>query len=257
MSTLSIKPHTPNIRLPAIRQVEASRPLVWLRKGWSDFLHHWPLSLAAGAAFTLLGYFLLRFAWPRPHLAMTLSTGFLLVAPFLAMVFYELSRRLEKKVGARYFDGARKNLASIGMFALLLAFILSSWERLSAIMVALFLGSDIFSGGNFTLGMLFTPDHLDFVIPYMLAGGILAALVFSLSVVSLPMLMDRKTDIATAVVTSLWVVRENPLTMLIWAFVIGALTLLGEIAWFFPLAIIFPLLGHASWHAYRDLVGRQ
>ena len=85
----------------------------------------------------------------------------------------------------------------------------------------------------------------------------LAALVFALSVVSLPMLMDRKVDFVTAIMTSLWVVRENPLPMLAWAIVIGMLTLLAELLWFVPLAVIFPLLGHATWHAYRDLVTRH
>jgi uncharacterized membrane protein len=255
MSTISIKPHTHHISLPTIMRVEVSRPFTWLQKGWQDFLHDWPVSLATGALFTLLGYLLLEFAVPRPHLVMTLTSGFLLVAPFLAMVFYELSRRREKEGATGYFEGVRRNLVSIGMFALMLAFILSSWERLSAIMVALFLKSDNIGEGEFSIGLLFAPEHLGFVIPYMLAGGALAALVFALSVVSLPMLMDRKVDIATAVMTSLWVVRENPLTMLIWAFVIGALTLLGEILWLVPLAVIFPLLGHATWHAYRDLVG--
>ncbi|MFZ5556432.1 MAG: DUF2189 domain-containing protein [Pseudomonadota bacterium] len=255
MGTLSIKPHTRNFNLPAIHRVEAARPFAWLRQGWSDLLHSWPLSLATGGVFTLIGYFLMEFAWPRAHLGLALTTGFLLVAPFLAIVFYELSRRREAQGAGRYFEGARQNLSSIGLFALLLTFALSSWERLSAILVALFLRSENIGGGPFSLGMLFTPDHLGFVVPYMLAGGALAALVFALSVVSLPMLMDRNVDIATAIMTSLWVVRENPVPMAVWAFVIGALTLLSQLAWLAPLVVIFPLLGHATWHAYRDLVG--
>ncbi len=254
MSTLSIKPRTTNIHLPTIRRVEISRPLMWLKHGWSDLLHDWPISLAAGVVFTLLGYMLLEYAWARPHLVMTLTTGFLVVSPFLAIVFYELSRH-RKKPSARYFDSTRKNLVSIGLFAFMLGFILSVWERLSAILVALLLRGDFIGEGPFSLGMLFAPQHFGFIIPYMLIGGVLAALVFALSVVSLPMLMDRKVDIATAITTSLWVVRENPLTMLVWAFIIGALTLLGEVAFFIPLVVIFPLLGHATWHAYRDLVG--
>lgn len=257
MSTLSIKPHTRNIELPTINSVEAGRPFIWLKKGWSDLLHDWPLSLATGILFALLGYFLLEFAWPRTHLVMTLTTGFLLVAPFLAIVFYELSRRRETEGAGRYFEGVRNNLASIGMFALMLGFILSSWERLSAILVALFFRDNFIGEGTFRFAMLFSPEHVGFVVPYMLAGGVLAALVFALSVVSLPMLMDRKVDIATAITTSLWVVRENPLPMLVWAFLIAALSLLGELAWFVGLVVTFPLLGHASWHAYRDLVGRS
>jgi uncharacterized membrane protein len=74
-------------------------------------------------------------------------------------------------------------------------------------------------------------------------------------VVSLPMLMDRKTDIATAIVTSLWVVRSNPRAMLVWAAIIAASTALATVLWMVPLILAFPLLGHATWHAYRELVG--
>lgn len=256
MSTISIKPDTRSINLPSIRRVDASRPFSWLKKGWADFLHDWPVSLAAGAIFTLLGYFLLEYAWTRPHLAMTLTSGFVLVSPFLAIIFYDLSRRREGAT-PRPFDGVRNNLTSIGMFGLLLAFILSSWERISAIMVGLFLKNVPLIDGRFAFNLLLTPENMSFVIPYLLAGGALAALVFALSVVSLPMMIDRKMDIVSAIMTSLWVVRENPLTMLVWAFVIGALTLLGEALWFVGLAVIFPLLGHATWHAYRDLVGTE
>lgn len=257
MSTLSIKPDTRNIDLPVINVVGASRPLVWLRRGLVDFGHSWPLSLAAGAVFALLGYLLLDFAWPRSHLVLAFGSGFLLVAPFLAIVFYELSRRREQGAGAgRYFASVRPNLGSIGLFAVLLAFILSSWERLSAILVALFLRSDYAGEGPFDLGALFAGADPAFLTAYAIAGGALAVVVFALSVVSLPMLMDRKTDIATAIVTSLWVVRINPRAMLVWAFIIAASTALATALWLVPLAVVFPLLGHATWHAYRDLVGQ-
>jgi Predicted integral membrane protein len=256
MSTLSIKPDTRNIDLPAIRRVETGHVLLWLKHGWKDLLRTWPASLGIGALFVVLGYLLMEYARSRPHLALTLASGFLLVSPFLAIAFYELSRHHETSRAFR-FDGVRRNAISIGMYALMLAFILSSWERISAIMVGLFFKGDLIADGPFALAALFAPENFGFVIPYLLAGGALAALVFALSVVSLPMLMDRKVDFVTAIVTSLWVVRENPPAMLVWAFVIGVLTLLGELLWFAPLAVIFPLLGHATWHAYRDLVTRH
>jgi uncharacterized membrane protein len=256
MSTLSVKPRTPNIDLPTINVVEAARPLAWLSKGWSDLIHAWPLSLAAGILFTLAGYGLLNYAGPRSHLILTLASGFLLVAPFLAIVFYELSRRREQGAAAgRYFQSLRPNLGSIGLFAALLAFILSSWERLSAILVALFLKSDYAGDGPFTLQGLFATGDPVFLTAYAIAGAALAVLVFALSVVSLPMLMDRKTDIATAIVTSLWVVRSNPRAMLVWAAIIAASTALATVLWMVPLILAFPLLGHATWHAYRELVG--
>ncbi|MEW6133433.1 MAG: DUF2189 domain-containing protein [Pseudomonadota bacterium] len=256
MSTLSIKPDTRNIDLPAIRRVETGHVLLWLKHGWKDLLRTWPASLGIGVLFTMLGYLLMEYARSRPHLALTLTSGFLLVSPFLAIAFYELSRHHEAARAFR-FEGVRRNSISIGMYALMLAFILSSWERISAIMVGLLFKGNLLADSIFALASLFTPEHAGFLVPYMLIGGMLAALVFALSVVSLPMLMDRKVDFVTAIVTSLWAVRENPLPMLLWAVVIGALTLLAELAWFVPLAVVFPLLGHASWHAYRDLVGRS
>lgn len=256
MSTLSIKPNTRNIELPAIRRVETGHVLLWLKHGWKDLLRTWPVSLGTGILFTVLGYLLMEHAWTRPHLALTLTSGFVLVSPFLAIVFYELSRRHEAARALR-FEGVRRNAISIGMYALLLAFILSSWERISAIMVGLLSNGDLLVDGRVSAAMLFTVEQAGFSVPYFLAGGVLAVLVFALSVVSLPMLMDRKVDFVTAIVTSLWVVRKNPLPMLVWAFVIGALTLLAQLAWFLPLAVVFPLLGHATWHAYRDLVTRH
>lgn len=257
MSTISFKPHTRHIDLPVLRRVGVDRPLFWLRAGWSDLLHNLPHSLGLGALFAVLGYLLVDHAWSRPHLAMALTTGFLLVAPFLAIGFYELSHRREHSAPHRPFAGVRENAGSIGMYALLLAFLLSAWERLSAILVGLFLKNDIVVSTDFSLSLLFAPEHLVFVIAYFALGGLIAAFTFALSVVSLPMLMDRKVDLVTAVVTSLWVVRENVLPMLIWAILIGGLVFLGQLAWYVPLAVIFPVLGHATWHAYRDLVEQR
>ncbi len=254
MSTIIIKPRTRHIDLPAIRRVGAARPMAWLRAGWRDFTRQWPVSLAYGALFAVLGYVLVDHAWSRPHLAMALTTGFLLVAPFLAIGFYDLSRRQERPGLLKPFDSVCGNASSIGMLALLLAFILSAWERLSAILVALFLTQDLVTDRSFSLALMFTREHIGFVVPFFILGGLIAMLSFALSVVSLPMLMDRKTDFITAIVTSLWVVRENPLTMLVWAVLIALLGFAGQMAWFIPLAVIFPVLGHATWHAYRELV---
>lgn len=254
MSTDTIKPHTKHIELPSVRRVQAHKPLVWLRAGWGDFLHGWPLSLTYGLLFAVLGYVLVDYAWSRLHLAMALTTGFLLVAPFLAIGFYEISRRQENPGQFKPFEGLRDNIGSIGMFALLMAFIMSAWERISAILVGLFLKSDIVTSASFSLGLLLAPEHIGFLAPYMFFGALMAALAFSLAVVSLPMLTDRKVDLITAIMTSLWVVRENPLPMLVWAILIAVLGFVGMLAWFVPLAIIFPVLGHATWHAYRDLV---
>ncbi len=254
MASVTIKPHTRNIQLPTLRRVKATAPFHWLRAGWNDFVHNWVLSLIYGAIFAAAGYLMIEYVWARLHLAIALTSGFLLVAPFLAIGFYDLSRRQEVRGLYRPFQGVRENATSIGLYGFMLAFILSGWERISAILVGLLLKADIVTDQRFSLTLLLAPEHIGFIVPYMLFGALVAALVFALSVVSLPMLMDRRVDLITAIVTSLWVVRENPLPMLVWALLIAVLGFIGLLAWFIPLVIVFPVLGHATWHAYRDLV---
>lgn len=258
MSTSVVCPSSKHIELPCIYRVSAFQPLHWLREGMRDFLRTWPASLSYGVVFSVMGYALVNYASENLHLAMALTTGFLLVAPFLAIGFYELSSQLEQsqRTGGRGepFAGVRRNLGSIGLFAFMLAFILSAWERVSAILVGLFLKGDFVSIGYFEFSLLFTGEQLGFVAAYVGFGAMLAGLVFALSVVSLPMLMDRQVDLVTAMMTSLWVVRENVSAMLVWAALIAGLTALGIATAFVALALIFPVLGHATWRGYRELV---
>jgi uncharacterized membrane protein len=242
-----------HISLPCLNRVSWQQPFVWLRFGWEDFLFSWSHSLAYGIVFSLFGFGLVNIAWSHHYLAMTLTTGFLLVSPFLAAIFYALSRQREQPDTAA-FASIWENLTSIGLFALTLMFVLSVWERISAILIGNYLGPSHVRNAN--LAALFTMENMNFVITFMALGAILGVLVFAISVVSLPMLMDRRVDIVTAVMTSLWTVRENPLAMLLWAAIIVVMTAIGIATWFIGLAVIFPILGHATWHAYRGLVQR-
>lgn len=261
MSAVSVKPRVSGMDIPSIRRVAAAAPIGWLRLGWRDLRRSWPVSLSYGVLFALLGAALMSWARDSSHLGVTLVSGFALVAPFLAVGFYAVSSRLEHGLDAggllHPLSKLRRNGASIGLFAVMLAFILSAWERISALLVGLFLRNDLVATGYFSLGLLFDGEHLGFVVAYLAFGAILAALVFALSVVSLPMMLDRPVDFVTAITTSLWSVWRNPLPMLAWAVLIGALTLLGVVTYFVGLAVLFPLLGHASWHAYRDLVEKS
>lgn len=245
-----------HIDLPCIRRVGILRPFDWLRMGWTDLIRAWPITLAFGVAFAAIGYGLVHAGWVRPYLAMTMTTGFLLIAPFMALVFHDISKRAEQRArhGAapRPFAGVRRNPVSIALFGLLLAFLLSAWERLSAILFALNLGSAGVPDAG--LAWLISLDHIGFLLAYGLFGGAIALLAFGLSAVSLPMMLDRQVDIVTALVTSLWAVWDNRAAMALWAVLIVALTGVGIATQFIGLAFIFPWLGHATWHAYRDLV---
>jgi uncharacterized membrane protein len=258
MEATLVCPTGQHLELPCMRRVAASSPLGWLRAGWQDLLHNRWLSLGYGIWFALVGYVLVDAGWGRTHLAMSLVSGFLLVAPFMAIVFHDLSLRAEHV--AQYGESARPfatlagNAGSVALFGLVLAFAFSAWERLSAIALGLYLGNEGVREAGFA--WLLTSQHLPFLAAYALGGALLAGLVFALSVVTLPMLLERRVDIVTAMMTSLRVVRENPLPMLAWAATIVALTAIGFLTQFIAMAVVFPLLGHASWHAYRELVLR-
>jgi uncharacterized membrane protein len=252
MATVTVCPNSKHIELPCLNMIEWRRPITWLRSGWDDFKSTWMHSLALGSVFALLGYGLTRIAWSNWHMALTLTTGFLLVSPFLAIGFYELSRRREGGLGKTVSPS--ENLASIGLFAALLMFMFSVWERISAIVLGLYLGPRPIPEAS--LSWLFSAENWVFLLAFVAVGAVLAAFAFALSVVSVPMLMDRRVDLVTAIMSSLYVVRLNAPAMLVWAMIIVVATAIGIATAFIGLAVIFPVLGHATWHAYRELVER-
>jgi uncharacterized membrane protein len=245
------------MEIPGIHMAPLGRPFRWLAAGLDDLSRTWPISLAYGAVFAALGYFLVNYAWSWPHLALALTSGFLLLAPFLALGFYDLSRQLDEggKLSLRHtFTCWRANAGSIGLYAALLLMLLIAWERVSAILVGLFLAGSIPTFENLFGQVLGSGENMTFVMAYAVFGLLFAGAVFALSVVSLPMMLDRKVDVATALVTSVWTVIRNPLVMELWAAIIVVLVAIGYMTSFFGLAVFFPLLGHATWHAYQDLV---
>jgi uncharacterized membrane protein len=254
-------PQAARMDLPGIRSVTFDQPFHWLRAGAQDLIKAWPLSLFYGVVYALLGYSLVQVASGTPHQAMALISGFLFVGPVLATVFYCLSHRLEHhhKLPKLFVPllSWRANPGSLGLFIVMLVFVLISWERLSAILVALFLSGSGIGGLSDLLSFSALQQHTEFVLAYLAFGAVLALMMFSLSVVSLPMMLHRKVDFATALVTSFMATRLNFPVMLLWGALIVALVALGVATNFIAMAVIFPWLGHASWHAYRGLVERE
>ncbi len=243
--------------VPAVRTVEALRPLRWLARGWRDLRRTGLASLVYGLALALAGAAVVWLAGSRPYLVTALYSGFLLVAPFLLIGVYDLSRQLEHggALDARRALGAwRANADSIGLFGLGLVFVLISWERISAILFALLYGGELASLETLVQQMVFSPDYRTLLVAYVGIGGALAVLVFAVSAVSVPMLLDRNPDVATAIATSLRAVARNLVPMAIWAALIVVLTVIGFATLFLGLIVVLPWLGHATWHAYRDLV---
>lgn len=260
-----VVPHIEHLptKLPAIRQVPLLACLTWLRHGLDDVRAAWTVSLAYGVLFAGLGWMLVTHGWNDPHWAVAFTSGFVIVAPVLATCFYAISRARERGEAlvslTRPFRLLRDNTWSLGLFVIMLAMLFSMWERITAIVVAMTLKADVYSYGHkaafsYTASILNDPNHLSVVIGFFAVGALFALVAFALTAISLPMIVDRQADPVTALLTSLSALRHNLLPMLVWAAVIALLVGIGYLTAFIGLIVIFPLLGHATWHAYRALV---
>jgi uncharacterized membrane protein len=246
-----------NFAMPEVRRIGLHRPLAWLRSGWHDIWANPIASLAYGLLFAIAGDVALIFSWRNPYLFTAAVSGFILIGPLLAGGYYEISRRQAIGQHSTFIDslsGWRRNGQSMAMFGLLLALVAIIWERTSAVFFALVVPGLTPDLSDFVFGVLLNTEYLGMTLVWFLAGGGLSLLVFAVSAVSIPMLIDRDVDFVTAMITSLRAVVLNLDVMLLWAGWVVALSLIGFGTMLFGLVITMPLLGHASWHAYCDLV---
>lgn len=242
---------------PQVRRVETTRALEWLRRGYADLARSGTVGLAYGAFIAGLGAVLLGLAWSAVYLVPAFIGGFLLVAPFAAIGLYDMSAQLETQPridASRALFAWQRNIGSIALFGLVLVLLLILWVRLAAIVFALSYGGTVPDLTVVVQDVLFSGAYLPLLLSFFGVGAAFAAMVFTLSVVSAPMLLDRKVDAATAVITSMRCCLANPRAMALWAALIAGLTLVGFATFMLGLIVIFPWLAHASWHAYRDLV---
>lgn len=231
-------------------------PLRWLRLGLADAMARPGTTLFYGLAFWAMALVLGATFRNLPQYTMSLASGCLLVGPFLAMGLYDVSRRRELGQPADF--GASllcwdQRIPSMGMMVLLLLVLELLWGRASLVVFAVFFQTGSLSTAG-AMQALLDPANLEFIAVYTLVGGVFAALVFSTTAVSLPMILDRDTDAITAGVTSFRVVYDNTAVMLLWGAIITALVVASLLLWGAGLVIVGPVLGHATWHAYRAAV---
>ena len=240
-----------------VRSIGFAAPLGWLARGWQDLWRQPAASLFYGVAIAVAGAVILGVTARLPYLFAAAITGFLLVAPMLAAGLYELSRRYLAGEQATLVDSMwawRRNPSALVGFALLSILAGTAWQVASVVIVALFYKGPALAPMAMMIEVLVNPQHYLLFFVYMCAGGLLAALVFAVSVVSMPMLVDRRCDLLTALVTSVNAVAENPLPLALWATILMLLTGLGFATLLLGMIVILPWLGHASFHAYKDLV---
>ena len=252
---------------PLTRSITLLHPLQWLALAWRDMARCGWISFAHGSVLAILGGLLLLVAHDRFWLLAGAFSGFMVIAPVLATSFYALSRALERGEQAN-FALVRKVWVSwqqshankwgndywaLVQFGSLLALAALGWMLTSAAFVTLFTPLPVNSPLEFVRHVVLSKDGFVFEL-WLGLGGLLAAPMFASSVVSIPLLLDRQVTLKQAVLTSWRTVLANPGPMAFWAFLIMGFTLLGLASLLLGLIPIMPMLGHASWHAYRDLV---
>jgi uncharacterized membrane protein len=241
---------------PVIRKIKASAILGWLQAGINDTRRGGVASLFYGVFFAGAGMLMHTVIIKAYWLLAGLTTGFLLLGPFLAMGLYDLSRRMERgeppKLGPS-LSAWRQNLINVGIFAGVLVVVLLIWARASMVIFALFFEGVLPTFTDVILNVVTFKQPI-FTLVYFTIGGLFATFIFAVSVIAIPLMADRKTDAITASIASLLAVARNPVQMLLWALCIVILVGIGFATSFLGLIVTMPIVGHASWHVYRDLV---
>ncbi len=245
---------------PVVRQISKSDLKTALIYGWNDFKAAPQYGLFFGLLYATGGWAIILLATVSGfyYLAYPLAAGFALIAPFVAAGIYEVSRRLELELPLGWSEvieaikgGGRRDL---GWMALVTTFTFFIWIDIAIFLYAMFFGMK--GPGPWVLisEILTTSNGLMFFLTGNVIGAMIAFAVFSLTVVSFPLLLDRDVDFVTAMITSVRAVKANLVCMIYWAITIALLTAVSLLTGLLGLIIVLPWLGHASWHVYRLVV---
>ncbi len=238
-----------------LRTLGFSQPLQWLVLGWRDFMRAPVIGLFYGASFVLMGWALIVVFERAPPYTLGLSGGFLLVGPFMCLGLYRVSQRLEAGETPGFADSVfawQTRTSALAIFGFVLLVLEMLWARSTLVVFAVsFDGMPDFKG---SLMALLSPDNITFIVAWGAVGFIFASLIYAVSVVSIPMILHRETDAITAGLTSMRLVLTQTGVMVWWAMLIALLVGLALLPWFLGLLVVGPVVGHASWHAYRAAV---
>ena len=258
---------TPSSNAPLVRTVGMMQPLIWLVMAWRDIAKSGWASILHGVALTLVGVFIVAMARHHFWLLAGALSGFMVIAPVLATGLYALSRAIERREKANlslvlkaWLNWQSSHVSKwdneywcMVQFGFLLAAAATGWVLTSAALITLLAPVPINGPLDFVQHVMLARDGWLFEI-WLAMGGLMAAPMFASSVIAMPLLLDRRVTLMQAVLTSWQVVLANPVPMAFWASIIMIFTLLGLGSLLLGLIPVMPMLGHASWHAYRDLV---
>ena len=246
----------PSIFSLPLAQLRFSDPVRWLQLGWADFKRCPRIGLFYGLCFFLMGHALLALFQRAPEYLLALSAGFLLMGPFLCLGLYDASKAMQTHSHRPSLQASlaawRPTKGTMAIFAGVLLILEMLWGRAALVVFAV--SFNTMPGKANLLAMLLDPENIGFLITYTVVGGIFAGLIFVTSVISIPMIMDRQVDAVSAGLTSIRACVQNPGVMLLWGALITGIIALSMLPAFLGLLVAGPVLGHATWHAYRHIV---
>lgn len=246
--------------VPRVLKIGSDRPWLWLIAGWRDMRRLPTVSLGYGLCLAVVSWSLTLGLWflDALYLLLPLGAGFVFVGPLIAVGLYEASRRLEQGKPCSFIDALfawRTNASQIAMLGLVLMLFQLLWVRLALLIFALFFGQVPLGLDDLLATVVLSKGAIPFLAVGTAVGAALAGLAFSMTVVAVPMLLDRDdVGVAEAMATSVRVAQVNWKVMIGWGGLIAQFTVAGIATLFLGLAVALPLIAHASWHAYRDMV---
>lgn len=247
--------------MPKVNALTVADLRACLFEGLSDFARAPLFGLFFGAVFAVIGIAIVLGLtyWKTPWMIYPFAIGFPLIGPFAAAGLYEVSRRLES---GRPLDWAgvlsvvwAQRRRELSWMAFVVLFVFWMWMYQVRLLLALFLGRMSFSTLEKFMSVVFTTEQgWLFLAVGHVSGAAISLFLFSITVVSIPLLMDREVDIITAMITSVKTVLASPLPMLGWGVVVTLAVLAACFPFFLGLLVVLPVLGHATWHIYRRAV---
>jgi len=240
--------------IPQVRIEDTTR---WVQSGWADFKSNPKISVAAGGVYVIAGYAL--FFWLQAvgltSFLLPLMSGFLIVAPLFAVLFYEIARMQAEGKAIDYAAAVKASFSNLGQLAFVgfvLMLIMMAWLLLAMVIFSVFFGGTPPSLDAFYQGLISQSQTPIFLVVGTLVGGVLAALAFAVSAISMPMIVSENISAFDAMAFSVAAVTANPRVMASWGAVLVLLTACGMVTFFIGLAITLPVAGYGSWHAYKS-----
>ena len=243
--------------VPEIAELDFSDLKVALGKGWSDFRKAPIYGIIFGAIFAALGVVLyLQFVvWQSDISIVPLAAGFPLIGPFVAVGMYEVSRLIEREESVSWMSVMQAIYAErkrqIPSIAFVVLFIFLIWVYMAHLVFALSFGLKPLTNVMTSTDILLTKEGITMLLMGSVVGGFLSFVLFSITVVGIPLLVDREIDVVTAMITSFSLVLNNMVVMMAWGVIVALLLLVAMIPMFIGLIVVLPVLGHATWHLYK------